>query len=158
LSRIDYRITDEVADPVNTKQLFTEKLLRMPNCFLCYTPSLEAGNVVPLPCLVNGFITFGSFNNLAKMNNDVIKVWASILKAVKNSRLIVKCKPFNSNTIREHFLGAFEKEGVDPTRIDLLSLLPHNGAHLQSYQLMDLSLDTFPYTGTTTTCEGKIKV
>lgn len=154
LSKIDFRITDAVVDPEDTKQLFTEKLIRMPDCFLCFTPSLEAGNVVPLPCLVNGFVTFGSFNNLAKINSNVIKVWASILKAVKNSRLVVKCKPFNSQTIKDHFLGAFEKEGIDATRIDLLSLLPHNGAHLQSYQFMDLSLDTFPYNGTTTTCEG----
>ena len=64
---IDYRITDAVADPPTTKQRFTEELVRLPDCFLCYTPPVDAPLVSPAPVLSNFRVTFGSFNNLAKV-------------------------------------------------------------------------------------------
>lgn len=69
-------------------------------------------------------------------------------------RLVVKCKPFTSPTVRKSFIERFNKHGIAESRLDLLGLLPGNREHLQAYQLMDLSLDTFPYSGTTTTCEA----
>ncbi|KAI6674057.1 hypothetical protein NL676_001963 [Syzygium grande] len=88
LPTIDYRITDSLADPPDTKQKHVEELIRLPECFLCYTPSPEAGPVCPTPALSNGFVTFGSFNNLAKITPKVLQVWARILCAVPNSRLV----------------------------------------------------------------------
>lgn len=154
LPTIDYRISDSLADPPDTKQKHVEELVRLPACFLCYTPSPEAGPVASTPALSNGFITFGSFNNLAKITPKVLQVWARILRAVPNSRLIIKCKPFCCDSVRQRFLSALEQLGLDSTRVDLLPLILLNHDHMQAYSLMDISLDTFPYAGTTTTCES----
>ncbi|MCD7449670.1 hypothetical protein HAX54_001098 [Datura stramonium] len=154
LPTIDYRITDAMADPPNTKQKHVEELVRLPNSFLCYTPSPEAGPVCPAPALSNGFVTFGSFNNLAKITPKVLQVWARILSAVPHSRLIVKCKPFCCDSVRQRFLSILEQLGLEPQRVDLLPLILLNHDHMQAYSLMDISLDTFPYAGTTTTCES----
>ncbi|KAF5747786.1 UDP-N-acetylglucosamine--peptide N-acetylglucosaminyltransferase SPINDLY-like isoform X4 [Tripterygium wilfordii] len=154
LPSIDYRITDSLADPPDTKQKHVEELVRLPECFLCYTPSPEAGPVSPTPALSNGFITFGSFNNLAKITPKVLQVWARILCAVPNSRLVVKCKPFCCDSVRQIFLTLLELLGLESLRVDLLPLILLNHDHMQAYSLMDISLDTFPYAGTTTTCES----
>ncbi|KAJ9184519.1 hypothetical protein P3X46_004234 [Hevea brasiliensis] len=154
LPTIDYRITDSQADPPDTKQKHVEELVRLPECFLCYTPSPEAGPVASTPALANGFITFGSFNNLAKITPKVLQVWARILCAVPNSRLVVKCKPFCCDSVRQRFLSTLEELGLESLRIDLLPLILLNHDHMQAYSLMDISLDTFPYAGTTTTCES----
>ncbi len=61
-------------------QTFAEELVRLPGCFLCYTPSLDAPDVAPLPALTNGFITFGSFNALAKETSNVLALWAQVLR------------------------------------------------------------------------------
>eukprot|EP00258_Populus_trichocarpa_P043777 XP_024459796.1 probable UDP-N-acetylglucosamine--peptide N-acetylglucosaminyltransferase SPINDLY [Populus trichocarpa] len=154
LPTIDYRITDSFTDPPHTKQKHVEELVRLPECFLCYIPSPEAGPVTPTPALSNGFITFGSFNNLAKITPKVLQVWARILCAVPNSRLVVKCKPFGCDSVRQRFLTVLEQLGLEPLRVDLLPLILLNHDHMQAYSLMDISLDTFPYAGTTTTCES----
>ncbi|KAK9723572.1 hypothetical protein RND81_05G008900 [Saponaria officinalis] len=148
LPTIDCRITDNLADPPDTSQKHVEELVRLPNSFLCYSPSPEAGPISAAPVLGNGFVTFGSFNNLAKV------FWAKILCAVPNSRLVVKCKPFCCDSIRHRFLSTLEQLGVEPARVDLLPLILLNHDHMQAYALMDISLDTFPYAGTTTTCES----
>lgn len=154
LPTIDYRMTDGLVDPPNTRQKNVEELVRLPECFLCYTPSPEAGPVSPTPALSNGFITFGSFNNLAKITPNVLRVWATILCAVPNSRLVVKCKPFCCDSVRQRFLSTLEQMGLESLRVDLLPLILFNHDHMQAYSLMDISLDTFPYAGTTTTCES----
>ncbi|XP_057507242.1 probable UDP-N-acetylglucosamine--peptide N-acetylglucosaminyltransferase SPINDLY isoform X2 [Actinidia eriantha] len=154
LPTIDYRITDALADPPDTRQKHVEELIRLPECFLCYMPSPEAGPVTPTPALSNGFITFGSFNNLAKITPRVLQVWARILCAVPNSRLVVKCKPFCCDSVRQRFLSTLEQLGLESLRVDLLPLILLNHDHMQAYALMDISLDTFPYAGTTTTCES----
>ncbi|OWM79068.1 hypothetical protein CDL15_Pgr003239 [Punica granatum] len=131
-----------------------EELVRLPECFLCYTPSPDAGPVGPTPALSNGFVTFGSFNNLAKITPEVLQVWARILCAVPNSRLVVKCKPFCCENIKQSFLATLEQLGLESLRVDLLPLILLNHDHMQAYNIMDISLDTFPYAGTTTTCES----
>merc|ERR1712137_16871 len=75
LSRIDYRITDAIADPQDTKQQYTEELIRLPRCFLTYTPPTEIPTVTSPPCLERNYITFGSFNNLAKITPQVFSLW-----------------------------------------------------------------------------------
>ncbi|KAL5230436.1 hypothetical protein ABZP36_029212 [Zizania latifolia] len=154
LPTIDYRITDSLADPPDTIQKHVEELVRLPESFLCYNPSPEAGPVCSTPAILNGFITFGSFNNLAKITPKVLQVWAKILCAVPNSRLVVKCKPFCCDSIRQKFLSTLEELGLESLRVDLLPLIHLNHDHMQAYSLMDISLDTFPYAGTTTTCES----
>jgi predicted O-linked N-acetylglucosamine transferase (SPINDLY family) len=176
LPTVDYRITDEIADPSETKQEYVESLVRLPGSFLCYSPPQDAPEVSVAPCVQNGTITFGSFNNLAKVNDKVISIWCTILKkglsflscsapflpsnllffsfSVPGSRFLMKCKPFACVSIRKKFLERFEAEGVETKRIDLLPLLPTTSEHLSSYSMVDVSLDTYPYAGTTTTCES----
>lgn len=74
LPTVDFRITDAVCDPPSTRQTFTEELIRLPGCFLCYTPMLEPPAVSAAPCGVQGYVTFGSFNALAKITDEVIEV------------------------------------------------------------------------------------
>jgi protein O-GlcNAc transferase len=154
LTSIDYRLTDAICDPLDTTQSFVEKLVRLPGCFLSYTPSAEAPPVAPAPCMTAGFVTFGCFNALAKVTPRVRKVWGRLLAAVPNSRLVVKAKPFLCPTIRARFLTQMLSEGVESWRIDLSPLTNGTTHHLSMYGMMDVALDTFPYAGTTTTCEA----
>ena len=154
LAEIDYRITDAVCDPIDTTQTFTETLVRLPGCFLSYTPSAEAPAVAPAPCLAAGYVTFGCFNTLAKVTPDVRSRWARIMREVPNSRLLLKAKPFACQTIQQRFLAAMTAEGVESWRVDLFPLTGGTGQHLSVYGTVDIALDTFPYAGTTTTCES----
>lgn len=104
LPAIDYRLTDSTCDPLDTTQPFTEELLRLPECFLCYTPPHDAPAVAPLPALLNGHVTFGSFNNLGKVTGGVMSLWGRVLKAVPGSRLLLKSKPFACGVSKRHYL------------------------------------------------------
>ncbi|GAB4815161.1 hypothetical protein N2152v2_002207 [Parachlorella kessleri] len=154
LSRVDYRLTDAICDPEETTQSFTEELVRLPGCFLCYTPADDAPPVAPLPALRNGFITFGSFNALAKQTPEVLRLWARVLLGVPGSRLVLKNKPLACEVVRNHYWRLFEEAGVDRSRVDLLPLAAANRDHLSQYAWMDVGLDPFPYAGTTTTTEA----
>ncbi|KAI0560311.1 O-GlcNAc transferase [Gracilaria domingensis] len=156
LKAIDYRVTDGTVDPLNTSQQFSERLWRLPDVFLCYTPSLEAPEEPSEPPLQSsgGIVTFGSFNVLAKVQSRTIRLWASILKRVPNSRLLLKAKPFATPTAKKRMEELFVKQGVCPERLDLVPLIPSTKSHLQVYSHVDVGLDPFPYAGTTTTCEA----
>ncbi|GIL54275.1 hypothetical protein Vafri_9837 [Volvox africanus] len=154
LKAVDYRLTDDVCDPWDTKQTFVEELVRLPGCFLCYSPAVDAPPVAPAPALANGYITFGSFNNLAKITPQVLRIWGAVLAAVPRSRLVLKNKPFACEAARGHVLQQLAAVGVESWRVDLLPLAPGNAEHLATYALMDISLDPFPYAGTTTTTES----
>eukprot|EP00299_Pterocystis_sp_00344_P013793 c6793_g1_i1.p1 GENE.c6793_g1_i1~~c6793_g1_i1.p1 ORF type:complete len:624 (+),score=148.63 c6793_g1_i1:35-1873(+) len=153
LAQIDYRITDAIVDPTDTQQSHTETLWRLPRVFLSYCPSVNVSGVSEAPCITNGFCTFGSFNSLSKITLRTRQTWARILSCLPHSRLVVKSKAFVSQCVRDNFIASFEKLGVDANRVDMMGLLPHTD-HFAAYSLMDISLDTFPYAGTTTTCES----
>ncbi|PSC74350.1 putative UDP-N-acetylglucosamine-peptide N-acetylglucosaminyltransferase SPINDLY [Micractinium conductrix] len=154
LRSVDYRLTDSTCDPQGTAQTFTEELVRLAGCFLCYTPPPDAPPVAPLPAVTNGFVTFGSFNALAKQTPEVLSVWARILLAVPGSRLVLKNKPFACEAVRNKFWRVFEEAGVERSRVDLLPLAAVNRDHLAQYSLLDVALDPWPYAGTTTTAEA----
>lgn len=156
LCSIHYRVTDGSVDPEDSTQKFTEKLWRLPETFLCYTPSIDAPTSVSSPpCeLSGGIITFGSFNVLAKCQPRTIKLWAKILNSVPNSRLLIKAKPLGTSSAKRRLENQFEEYGVSPSRLDLVPLIPATSSHLQAYSNMDVALDPFPYAGTTTTCEA----
>jgi len=154
LNTIDYRFCDAIVDPPNTKQKYTERLERLPNTFLCYSPPSESPPVSLTPALSNGFVTFGSFNNFAKFNDQVLYLWTAILKRVPMSRLLMKCKPFACMTMQKKVLQRFQALGIESRRIDLFPLFPTTREHLSLYSLVDISIDTFPYAGATTTCEA----
>ena len=104
LPAVDYRLTDATCDPPDTTQPFSEELVRLPECFLCYTAPHDAPPVAPLPALLTGHVTFGSFNNLGKVTGDVMALWGRVLSAVPGSRLLLKSKPFACSTSQRHYL------------------------------------------------------
>ena len=152
---IDYRITDELADPVGfSDQVHTEKLIRVPAPFLCYQPSLEEMHTKSLPALSNGFITFCSFNVASKLNDAVIDLWARVLMAVDRSRLIIKASALNDPETCRRIEKRFAAMGVQPDRLQLMQKTKSYSEHMECYNQADVALDTFPYNGTTTTCEA----
>lgn len=154
LTTMDYRITDTVADPEDQDAYYTEKLIRLDNCFLCYQPPIDAPAVNSLPAEGAGHITFGSFNNLAKIQPDVIDLWAGLLRALPTSHLLIKNPSLTDPTARELLLAAFAEHGIAQDQIELLGLAQTQAEHLGLYGRVDIALDTFPYNGTTTTCEA----
>ncbi len=154
LKSADYRITDDVADPLLCDQFYTESLIRLPSGFLCYTPPRDCPPILPAPCTKRGYFTFGSFNNIAKINSDVVRVWSDILHEVPNSRLLLKSKAFFEQSVSDRCREMFHAHGIADDRIEIKAWSLTNIQHMSLYSKVDLALDTFPYNGTTTTCEA----
>lgn len=152
LPGVDLRLVDAITDPPESDQWHTEKLVRLPGCFLCYKPLQDA----PLPALppTDAPIIFGSFNAVQKLSPLTVQVWSEVLRAVPRARLLLKGKPFADAEIREHHLAQFASCGIQRDRIDLLTRSESVYEHLNLYGRMHIALDTFPYNGTTTTCEA----
>jgi len=155
LAAIDYRITDGIADPPGQADLMhTERLYRLPNGFLCFYPHPDAPEPGILPFDEHNVITFGSFNNLAKITSEVTRVWARILAMLPDSRLYMKRSTFSDAGIRKDFEKRFLQYGISPDRLLLREGTVSVEDHLALYQEVDIALDSFPYNGTTTTCEA----
>jgi predicted O-linked N-acetylglucosamine transferase (SPINDLY family) len=150
---IDYRLTDWHVDPEGYERHNVETPLRLPRSYFCYRPG-SAPAIAPRPSTERGEIVFGSFNNLMKVSETTLDLWARVLLAVPNSRLLLKNKVLaeaaNCDLLRRHFAAA----GVDPARLDLHAWMPEIASHLELYNRVDIALDTFPYNGATTTCEA----
>ncbi len=155
LSAIGYRITDTHCDPAGTTDLFhSERLVRLEGGMHCYLPPDTAPEVSPAPCMRLGHVTFGSFNQLAKMNPSVVATWSRIMTSVVGSRLCLKSNTLAQPGVRRRVLDAFSAHGIAAERLDLLAWTANSQDHLQLYDRVDLALDPFPYNGTTTTCEA----
>jgi protein O-GlcNAc transferase len=155
LKAIQYRLVDALTDPVGQGDpLASETLLRLPGGFLCYAPPCDAPAPAPAPCLATGTVTFGSFNNPAKLSESTLEVWARVLTRLPHARLLLKARAFADTTTRASYVDRLTRLGVAPTRITLLDVLPTR-AHLGIYaSAIDIALDPFPYNGATTTCEA----
>jgi protein O-GlcNAc transferase len=154
LSTIDYKIVDNYSDPPGTTdQFYTEKLLRLPESFLCYLPHKDSPQIKSLPAITAGHITFGSFNNFLKVTPEVFTLWSRVLNAIPDSRLIMKGTSFADKMTCQYVIEMFTQKGIDAERIIFQSYEP-SPAHLESYNLVDIGLDTFPWNGITTTCEA----
>jgi len=152
---VDYRLTDSVADPQGAAdRLHTEKLIRLPQGFLCYQEDDPNPAVSAPPCLERGYVTFGSFNHLPKITSDVVGVWSTILKLIPNSRLVLKSGPLLDENISVKCRNMFVDRGISRDRLDLFGGQPSREEHLGMYSRIDIGLDPFPYNGTTTTCEA----
>jgi predicted O-linked N-acetylglucosamine transferase (SPINDLY family) len=158
LPAMDYRLTDAWADPVGeADDRATETLLRIPDGFLCYSPSPDTQGTPecsPPPHELNGFVTFGSLNNLAKINDSVVACWSAILRSVPASCLLLKGAALADARVRERIARRFGEHGVEASRLELLTYTASTADHLACYRRVDIALDTFPYNGTTTTCEA----
>jgi protein O-GlcNAc transferase len=155
LAAVDYRIVDNYTDPPGlTDQYYTEQLTRMPDSFLCYHPEPDSPEIGPLPSLPKGFITFGSFNIISKITPETVVMWSRILKTAPNSTLLLKAKSLFDKGTREYLGGLFMHQGIPEDRLIFMFHTESYQKHLGLYNEIDIALDTFPYNGTTTTCEA----
>lgn len=155
LPAIDYRITDSLSDPPGmTEQLHTERLLRLPGCFLCYNPGAEFPRTAPGPVTANGSITFGSMSNFSKITPQLMAIWAAILTRVPGSRLVLRYRGQERERIAAELGRQLEQAGITANRLTVLGHASSVIEQLEGYYQMDIALDTFPYNGTTTTCEA----
>jgi predicted O-linked N-acetylglucosamine transferase (SPINDLY family) len=128
--------------------------VRLSPCFVCYKPPIDSPPVSPAPCVANGFVTFGSFNNLRKINDSLLALWADVLRAAPTSRLMLKAAGLDEAANAESIARFFDARGVSPSRLRLIGYVHDPLGHLNSYAGVDAALDTVPYNGTTTTCEA----
>ncbi len=161
LDRINTRFVDTITDPStketpNADQLATETLTRLDGCFLCYQPPNPLPHInTPNP---TGPFTLGSFNNLNKLSGSTITLWSKILLERPNTQLLLKSAKLanqkHKSELKSELIERFKAQGINESRLDLRAFSPTLQSHLETYNELDLALDTFPYTGTTTTCEA----
>lgn len=155
LEAMDYRVTDHWADPPGlTEHLHSEELVRLARGFLCYQPPANIAEPTVPPSSAKGHVTFGSFNHRAKITPEMVKVWAEILAAVPGSRMIFKFPGPSDQLTRRLLLDLFFREQIPADRIEFFAYTMTREAHFELYNLIDITLDTFPYHGTTTTFES----
>jgi len=153
LKQVDYRLTDKLAELPEAQKFYTEELIYLPEGFLCYRPPGCNLPIAKPPCLQRGYVTFGSFNNNLKINSLLLALWAQVLKAVAGSRLLLKFKAAADASVREHYRREFERFGIESERVEFVGWKSRK-QHLLLYSSIDIALDTYPYQGTTTTCEA----
>jgi protein O-GlcNAc transferase len=147
LSAIDYRLTDRWMDPDGVDGFYAEQSVRLPDCWCCYHP---LGDVPTAAARERGAITFGSLNNPCKLNDSTIGLWAKILAAVADSRLLLLVE---SEWQRKHILEVMERDGIQSGRIEFTGHW-RRGEYLRLYDRIDVCLDPGPYNGITTTCDA----
>ncbi len=151
---IDYRLVDVVTDPPGAERNASERLERIPGCFVCYRPPEEAPDVAPPPSLAGAPLSFGSFNSLGKLSPRTVRLWADVLAAVPGSVLVLKGKGLGDPAGRQSVEEMFGQAGLKADRLRLLGDIPVLKDHLAAYSQVDIALDPVPYNGTTTTCEA----
>ena len=152
---MDYRLTDTISDlPGISEKFHTEKLLRLQHGFLCYQPPADAPSIGELPVKRNGHITLGCFNDSAKINQTMVNAWCKILNLIPQSNLLLKASGYSDKFLKHNILQMFDKNQMDHTRIEFCEMTASFYDHLNLYNEIDIALDTFPYNGTTTTCEA----
>ena len=154
LRAVDYFLSDIYCSPWDMgARGFTEQVLRMPHSHLCYAPVLRAmlKPAAEAPCVKNGYVTFGSFNNFAKVSDDMLALWRGVLERMKKARLVIKSKicsiPAGQKIVRERL----QRFGIPDAQVELR---PYSPDYLEQYRDIDIALDTAPYTGGVTTCEA----
>lgn len=151
----DGRLVDAVSDPPdNNPEPPLEPLIRLPRCFLAYQPPPEAPAPAALPVGQGRPFTFGSFNTAHKVNDRVLDLWAEILHRLPASRLFLKAKQYADDATRDALYQALAGRGIAAERVEAIGFTKTLADHLALYGRVDLALDSFPYNGTTTTCEA----
>ena len=153
LSSMDFLLADRWEVPLEAAPNYSEEVLRMPDGYVCFAPPVGCPDISTLPAISNGYITFGCFNQPAKVNVKVIEVWANVLRRVPKSCMRLQYKGYTESRISERIRETFKSFGVDPGRLQING----NKSHLElltAYQCIDIGLDTFPYSGGMTTCES----
>jgi protein O-GlcNAc transferase len=153
VQEIDYLLGDPYVTPDTEAHHFIERIWRMPETYLCFTPPDVELQVAPLPALATGRVTFGCFNNLSKLNDVVVDVWARILAEMPKASLFLKTRQLNDTMLRESMLRRFANHGIAAERLVLEGGSPRTEL-LAAYNRVDIALDPFPYPGGTTSVEG----
>jgi protein O-GlcNAc transferase len=153
VAEMDYLLADEVGVPEAQQYQFTESIWYLPDTRLCFTAPNVDITVAPLPTLSNGMTTFGCFQNLAKVGDEVLALWGNIFAALPHARLRIQCKQLDEPAQRKQLLQRLQRCGITPERVTMLGPI-HREGYLAAHAEVDLILDTFPYTGGTTTCEA----
>ncbi|MBO6536413.1 MAG: TDP-N-acetylfucosamine:lipid II N-acetylfucosaminyltransferase [Balneolaceae bacterium] len=153
LESMDYLLTDNYESPKGEEPFYTEKLVRMPDDYVCYEPPAYDIKVAELPASYNGFVTFGCFNNPSKLNDQLIAQWSQILHAVEGSKLFLKSKQYDTADFVQQVVDLFAKNGIEKNRLLFEGYAMHEDL-LASYNQVDIALDPWPYSGGLTTCEA----
>ncbi|MDE2005289.1 MAG: tetratricopeptide repeat protein, partial [Rhodospirillales bacterium] len=153
LPEMDWIITDRWETPPGFELFYTERLLRLADGYVCYSPPAYAPEVAPAPVLARGAVTFGCFNNLAKITPDAIAAWSAVLARLPAARLVLKTHQLADAPTAARLRAAFAAHGIDPGRIETRGGSGHR-AFLGEYNDIDIVLDPFPYSGGLTTCEA----
>jgi predicted O-linked N-acetylglucosamine transferase (SPINDLY family) len=150
---VDYLVSDWQQTPSGSEAHYSERLLRLPDGYVCYEPPDYAPSVTEPPMLEQGYVTFCCYNGLFKITPRVIDLWADIMTAVAGSRLRMQTGALNDEVTRNRYRDLFASRGVDGDRIELHGPVSHRDL-LESYAHADIALDPFPYSGGLTTCES----
>ena len=154
LQIMQYRLTDAVMDPPGQSDAFyTEQLVRLPRFYAAFRPDPACGPVGPGPVVRNGFVTFASFNTLAKITPEVLQWWASILTRITDARLLVQAAGLEHAELAAALHAAFHTHGVEPHRLSLRGWTGMDD-YLRLGQEADIALDPFPFNGGVTTCHA----
>ena len=153
LPEVDFILGDPFVTPKSEAHHFTEKIWQLPESYLCFPPPSSTSLVGRLPALQNGSLTFGCFNNLSKMTDEVVSVRAEILRAVPNSKLFLKDKRLDFQSGRDQILSRFAAHGIFSDRLSLEGSSSRE-EYLECYHRVDIALSPFPYGGGTTSVEG----
>ena len=154
IPEIDYVIANPYLIPKNEKNHWVEEIFRLPKISQCFTPPDFDVEVNDPPCLKNKFITFGSLNKLTKINEDVIELWSKVLSSISNSKLILKTNNIDNKIVKKDIIDKFKKNNINAKQLVLLGEFNTRKELLKIYNDIDISLDTFPFQGYTTSCES----
>jgi protein O-GlcNAc transferase len=156
LDTIDVRLVDSITDPPGAERWATERLVRIDPCFLCYKPIDGAPELVLPPCAASADagVTFGSFNLPRKISPRTLAMWGRLLASVPESRLVLKHASLSQEWMLARLQSRLAEAGIDSSRTTILPPAPAYADHLGAYAGVDIALDTYPYHGTTTTCEA----
>ncbi len=154
LPTIDWLIGDPHVTPATEEAHLTERVVRLRDAFLATDPNYIEGGPTPLPALEpSAAVTFASFNNIVKASDSCLRAWVAVLEAVPNARFLMKGQHFCDPSVLSHFRDRFRAAGADLSRVELRAGEPLD-RHWASFGEVDVMLDTFPYTGATTTVEA----
>jgi predicted O-linked N-acetylglucosamine transferase (SPINDLY family) len=149
LSTVGYCLTDADRDPPGSESFYTERLVRLGPTSQCYQPTDQDLAVGPPPQERTGVITFASLNKAIKINPAVVRTWASILRLVERSKLLLLVNPGGE----QRLIDQFSLEGIGASRVELVTRLPRR-AYLALHSRIDINLDPWPYNGHTTLLDG----
>ena len=153
LPSMDYIIADRFAISPEEERYYAEKVVRLPNAYECFSPPEYPIEPGPLPAFTAGKVTFGCFNNPAKVSKTVIACWSKLLRAIPEAQLIFKYKAYGDTGVHKRFHSLFAEQGIEKERIKLFGYSPRD-EFLAAYHEVDIALDPFPYNGGLTTLES----